>query len=116
GVSVPLTVIPQVKAGKMRMLAVTTGKRAKFLPDVPTVMEAGVPNYEWSQWVGAFAPAKTPQAIVQKLGVEFARAAKLPDVIEKLERGKLVVGSTPEELRDLVAREVPAWRKIVQDS
>ncbi len=116
GVSVPLTVLPQAKAGKMRMLAVTTGERVKFMADVPTVMEEGVPNYEWSQWVGVFAPVKVSPVIIEKLGVEFARAARLPDVIQALERGKLVVGSTPEELRRLVAREVPAWRKIVQDS
>jgi tripartite-type tricarboxylate transporter receptor subunit TctC len=116
GVSVPLTVLPQVKAGKMRMLAVTTAERVRFMPDVPTVMEQGVPNYEWSQWVGAFAPVKTPAAIIDRLGAEFARAAKLPDVVKALENGKLVVGSTPEELRKLVAREVPAWRRIVEES
>jgi len=116
GVSVPLTVLPQVKAGKMRMLAVTTGERVKFMADVPTVMEEGVPNYEWSQWVGVFAPVKVSRDIIEKLGAEFARAARLPDVVQALERGKLVVGSTPEELRRLVAREVPAWRKIVQES
>jgi len=116
GVTVPLTIGPHAKAGKAKILAVTTGERVKFLPDVPTVMEEGIPNYEWSQWVGAFAPARTPKGIVDKLGAEFARAARLPDVVQKLENGKLVVGSTPEELRKLVAREVPAWRKIVQEA
>ena len=112
----PLSSLPYVKSGKLRLLALTTGERARIFPDVPTLIEEGIPGYEWSQWVAVFAPAKTPAAIVNKLGAEFGRIAKLPDVVQKLEQGKLVVGSTPEELRKLVAREVPAWKKIVQES
>jgi tripartite-type tricarboxylate transporter receptor subunit TctC len=111
----PLTALPLIKAGKMRALAITTGERARILPDYPTIIE-DIPGYEWSQWVGVFAPAKTPPAIVNKLGAEFGRAAKQPDVIAKLEQGKMVVGSSPDELRKLVAREVPAWRKLVQET
>jgi len=111
----PLTALPHVKSGKMRALAITTGERARILPDYGTISE-DIPGYEWSQWVAVFAPAKTPAAIVAKLGAEYGRAAKQPDVVQKLEQGKMVVGSTPEELRKLVAREVPAWRKIVQET
>jgi len=116
GVTPPLTAIPHIKSGKVRVLGVTTSERVKFMPEYPTVIEEGVPGYEWSQWVAVFAPGKTPPAIVNKLGAEFGKAAKLPDVIQKLEQGKLVVGSTPEQLRRLVAREVLAWRKVVQDT
>jgi tripartite-type tricarboxylate transporter receptor subunit TctC len=112
----PLTALPYVKSGKLKALAITTGERVRILPDYPTIAEEGIPGYEWSQWVGVFAPARTPAAIVNKLGAEFGKAAKQPDVIQKLEQGKIVVGSTPEELRRLVAREVPAWRKIVQET
>jgi tripartite-type tricarboxylate transporter receptor subunit TctC len=112
----PLTALPYVKSGKLKALAITTGERVRILPDYPTIVEEGIPGYEWSQWVGVFAPARTPAAIVNKLGAEFGKAAKQPDVIQKLEQGKVVVGSTPEELRRLVAREVPAWKKIIQDT
>lgn len=111
----PLTALPLIKAGKMRALAVTTDTRARILPDYPSIAET-VPGYGWSQWVGVFAPAKTPAAIVNKLGTEFGKAAKQPDVIQKLEQGKMVVGSMPDELRKLVAREVPAWKKLVQQT
>lgn len=108
----PLTALPLIKAGKMKALAVTTGERARILPDYAPLID-DIPGYEWSQWVGVFAPIKTPAAIVAKLGVEFGKAARQPDVIAKLEQGKMVVGSTPEELRKLVAREAPAWKKLV---
>ncbi len=108
----PLTALPLMKAGKMRALAVTTEERARILPDYAPIAD-DIPGYAWSQWVGVFAPVKTPAAIIAKLGVEFGRAAKQPDVIAKLEQGKMVVGSTPEELRKLVAREAPAWKRLV---
>ncbi len=111
----PLTALPYVKSGKIKALAVTTGERARILPDYAPAID-DIPGYEWSQWVGVFAPAKTPPAIVAKLGVEFGKAAKQPDVIAKLEQGKMVVGSTPDELRKLVAREVPAWKKLVVET
>ena len=90
-------------------------QRVHILPDYPAMADT-VPGYAWSQWVGYFAPAKTPPAIVNKLSAEIARAAKLPDLIQKLEQGKVVVGSSPEELRRLLAREVPAWKKVAEET
>ena len=115
-VAPPLIVLPHVKSGKVRALAVTTADRVSFLPDLPSLQEEGVPNCDWANWVAAFAPARTPAAIVNKLGAEFSRIVKLPDIVQKLGQGKVMVGSTPEELRKLVAREVPAWKKIVLEN
>src|SRR5262249_56702089 len=76
--------LAHVKAGKLRALAVTSAKRAAPLPDVPTMIEGGVPDYEATAWFGYFAPAGTPREIVDRLNAEIARALAAPDVRERL--------------------------------
>ena len=81
-----LTVLPQVKAGALKMLAVSTGKRWPSVPDVPTLAESGVPGYDYSSWVGMLAPARTPGAIVNRLWNESAKAARSEEMRKKLEQ------------------------------
>jgi tripartite-type tricarboxylate transporter receptor subunit TctC len=107
--------LPQIQAGKFRAIAVTTTKRAGVLPDVPTVQEAGVPDYDVSVWYGVFAAAGTPAPIVQKLNAEFIRAMNVPDVKKVIESsGYQVVGSTPAQLDAHVRSEIARWGTVVK--
>ena len=107
--------LPQIQAGKFRAIAVTTASRAAVLPNVPTVIEAGVPGFDVSVWYGVFAAAGTPQPIVQKLNAEFIRAMNVPEVKKQIESsGYQVVGSTPAELDAHVRAEIPRWAKVVK--
>jgi tripartite-type tricarboxylate transporter receptor subunit TctC len=106
--------MPHVKAGKLRVVAVGTLHRLPILPDVPTVAEQGYPGYESSQWYGLNAPAGTPQAIIDRLAHEAARAAKSPAVLKQLEPDSaLAVGSTPKEYADFIALEQKRWKEVV---
>ena len=105
------------KSGKLRALAVTTGRRSPAVPDLPTLAEAGVPNYESSTWHAWFAPAGTPASIIEKLNVELARAAKSPDVISRLAPdGAQPIGSSPEQLRHFIVSDIARWRRVVKEA
>ncbi len=111
-----LSTIPPVKAGKLRALGISTLQRSKTMPALPTLDEQGVAGYEVSTFHGWAAPAGTPPAIINKLAAELVKVAKMPEIAEKLaEDGSEPVGSTPEQLRQLIAREVARWRKLVKD-
>ena len=112
-----LSSLQYAKSGKLRALAVTTAKRSPAVPELPTVAEAGVPGYESSTWHAWFAPAGTPQPIVDKLSAELAKAAKAPDVIGRLAPdGAQPIGSTPERLRQFVVSDIARWRRVVKDA
>nr|WP_145549576.1 tripartite tricarboxylate transporter substrate binding protein [Variovorax boronicumulans] len=105
----------QIKAGKLRALAVTTPKRLPAFPDVPTVAEAGLPGYETSTWGGLLAPAGTPKATVQKLALETTRILALPDVRERmLAAGVEPVGGTPEQFAAFIGSEMVKWGKVAK--
>ena len=109
--------LPQVKAGKIRALAVTPTKRSPALPDVPTIAEAGVPGYVSSAWFGLVAPRATPKEIVAKLSAETARILQLPDVAPKLaEQGAEPVGSTPEQFDKHIRTEIAKWAKVIKEA
>lgn len=110
-----LNTLPHVKSGKLRAIAVSSRERSAALPQLPTVSESGVPGYDVTGWYGWVAPAGTPPAIVSLLNRELAKAVKLPDVSRALaEVGAEPVGSTPAQFQQLIAEEVPRWRKIVK--
>ena len=109
--------VPQVKAGKVRPIAVTSAQRSPALPDVPTVNEQGFSGFDDLTWIGFFAPAGTPSEVVHRLNGEINRALELPDVREKL--GQLGFESrrnTPAEFGDFIKQEVPKWAQAVKES
>jgi tripartite-type tricarboxylate transporter receptor subunit TctC len=109
--------IPQIKAGKLRALGVTTARRSSALPDVPTIAEAGLPGYEMSAWIGLIAPAGTPDLIVQKLQIEIARIVNSPDVVEALRpQGLELVSTSSEEFSALIRKEMPAYAKLFREA
>jgi len=110
--------LPLLQSGKLKLLAVTAGKRIALSPNTPTMIEAGVPGFEMSSWQAIYAPKGTPKPIVQRLHAEIAKALKMPDVQAKLggQLGMELVGGTPEELSALMAREIPRWAALVKKS
>jgi tripartite-type tricarboxylate transporter receptor subunit TctC len=110
-----LIMLPQVKAGKIRALAVTSLQRHPLLPDVPTVAESGYPGFEALSWQGMFAPAGTPPAILAKLNAELVKAINAPDMKEYFaSQGFFVGGNSPAEFRAFVDKEIPKWAQIVK--
>ena len=106
-----------VQAGRVRALAVTSGTRFSGLAQLPTIAEAGVPGYAYTNWYGLLAPAGTPRASVSKLHAEVARILHLPDVKERLSaEGALVVASTPDEFAAFLKREMAQFAKVVKAS
>jgi tripartite-type tricarboxylate transporter receptor subunit TctC len=109
-----ISALPLVKAGRVRAIAVTSAKRAKALPDLPSVAESGVPGYDMVGWFGMFAPVGTPKTIVEKLSAEARRGLHQPDFAARAEaQGTEIVGSSPGELAKLVKAELETWRKVV---
>jgi tripartite-type tricarboxylate transporter receptor subunit TctC len=108
---------PQVKAGKIRALAVSSRTRSSVLPDVPTMAEAGVAGYEAGSWYGILVPAGTPRDVVQRLNAEVVRAVKQPDVRERLaSEGADPIGSTPEEFAAHIKVEMTRLGKVIRDA
>ena len=107
--------LPHVKTGRLRVIAVGTAKRLASLPDVPTVAEQGYPGFETSQWYGLNAPARTPEAVIQRLAEEAARAARSPLMLERLAADDAeAVGSTPAQYAAFIKREQERWSKVVR--
>jgi len=108
---------PFIKAGKMRPLAIASARRSAALPDVPTMIEAGVPGFEATTWFAIFAPAHTPRPVVDKLNVEIVKVLRAPDMRERLTGlGCEVVGNKPEELAAFLKSEIAKWSKVVRES
>ncbi len=112
------SILPHVKAGRLRALAMTGKKRSASLPDLPTVAEAaGVPDYEVSSWIGVVVPAATPKSIIAKLHGELTRIIQLPDVKERLAAIDFEpVGNAPDEFAAFIKKEVVKWAKVVKES
>ena len=110
-----LTVQPQVKAGKLRALAVGSARRAPSFPEVPTVAESGFPGFSAENWYGVYAPAGTPRDIVMKLNTEIIKALNLPDVKERFaSQGAELIGNTPEQHAGFLKTEMDKWEKIAK--
>jgi tripartite-type tricarboxylate transporter receptor subunit TctC len=109
-----LSVKQHIESGKVRPLAVTTAKRSAAFPDLPTIAEAGVPGFDATTWHGLFAPAGTPQEIVNRLNTEVNRILQMPDVLKLLESmGADIKGGTSKELADHVQSEIAKWAKVI---
>ncbi len=110
--------LPHIKSGRLRALAVSSAQRIATLPDVPTVAETGVPGaagFEADQWYGVVAPAGTPSAVVANLNAEINKALALPDVAAQLAvEGALPMAGTPAAFGQLIAREIPRWAEVVK--
>jgi tripartite-type tricarboxylate transporter receptor subunit TctC len=110
-------VVPQVKEGKLRALAVTTPKRSPALPDVPTLAEAGLPDQEADTMQGILVPAGTPKAIIDLLHSEIVKVMALPDVKERMAvLGFEPVANMPEEFAARIKAEIPKWGKVIRDA
>ncbi len=109
--------LPQVKAGKIRALGVSTAKRSPAVPDLPTIAESGVAGYNSGSWFGLVAPTNTPKAVVDKLATETQRILKLPDVNERLSSlGAEPVGDRPEQFAAFIKSEIAKWAKVIKDA
>jgi len=107
--------MPHVKAGKLRVIGVGSPQRLPSIPDAPTIAEQGFAGFETSQWYGLSAPAKTPEAVIKRLALEAAKAAKSPAVAERFKADDAeAIGSTPQEYADFVAREQARWKEVIQ--
>ena len=107
--------LPHVKSGKLRVIAVGAPQRLSILPDVATVAEQGYPGFETTQWYGLNAPAKTPAAIIKRLADEAAKAARHPSVAERFAVDNAeAVGSTPQEYAAFIASEQARWSDVVR--
>ena len=103
-----------IKAGRLRALAVTSGKRSTALPEAPTIAESGYPKFDASGWFAVFAPAKTPRPIIGKLADDFRAVLKLAEVQQGLAaQGAVAAGSSPEELGAWLRSEVERWRQVL---
>lgn len=108
-------VVSQVKAGRLRALAVTSRTRLPVLPDIPSTLELGHPELESAAWIGLMAPAKTPAPIIERVYGETAKALKAPQVIEKLQQqGYEVVASTPADFRSFIGQETEKWTDVIK--
>lgn len=111
-----VAVLPQVKAGRLRAIAVTSGKRTEAAPEVPTVAEAGFKDYEISSWFGFFVPASTPAAVVDVIHRETVKVLKQPAVLERLAKeGAEPGGSSPADFRNFVRSEYDKYARLVKE-
>lgn len=108
-------VMPHVKSGRLRALAVSSSRRMAAFPDVPTVAESGYPGFEADQWYGVVAPAGTPAELVTRLNLAINKILALPEVAQQLAgEGAEPVQATPQVFAELIAREIPRWREVVR--
>ena len=113
-----ITSVPQIRAGKLHAFAVSSGKRASSLPEVPTMQEAGIKGFDISQWQGFLAPAGTPKAIIERLNAETIRAMHAPDVVERIavQGGNEIVTGTPEEFAALIKSDLQAYARLIRNA
>ncbi len=111
----PAGVVPHIGAGKLRAIAVTSARRSLGMPNLPTVIETGLPGYDVTSWNGVLAPAGTPPDILSRLNAEFVKAVRAPDLRDKLlVQGFEPVGSTSEEFAEHIRSESAKWGKVVK--
>ena len=111
------TVLPLVREGKLRALAVTSLRRSPVVPELPTIAESGYPGFEVTTWFGLLAPARTPATIVRKLHLETVKALAPPDVRARLaDLGMEGIGNSPDEFAAIIKSEIPKWAKVIKEA
>ena len=106
---------PHVRSGKMRALAVTGKSRSQLMPEVPTIAEAAVPGFSSVGWYGIIAPAKTPDAVIEKLHQTLTKTLESADVRQRLiAMGNEPVGTGPKEFDAFIKEEIPRWSKVIR--
>ena len=109
--------ITQIRGGKLRALATTGPKRSATLPDLPTMIESGLPGYESTAWIGLAMPAGTPKEIIARMNAEGQKATKSPDFIKRMnDLGYDIVGGTAEQMSSMIQDEVRRWGPVVKAS
>lgn len=109
--------LPQLKAGKMKAIAVTGTQRSVLFPSIPTVAESGVPGYEVNVWFGMQLPGGTPKPLVERMNRDIVRVLKEPDIIKRFrEQGVEVIASSPAAFSQLVQSEVVKWTQVIRDA
>jgi tripartite-type tricarboxylate transporter receptor subunit TctC len=112
-----VAVLPLAQAGKVRALAVTSAKRSALAPELPTMIESGVPGFEVTGWYGLAAPAGTPKAIVERLNAETNRALQSPEIVEQFRvQGFEPIGGTPGQMNAQIRSDTAQWTKIIRDA
>jgi tripartite-type tricarboxylate transporter receptor subunit TctC len=116
-ISSMLATLPHVRSGKLKIIALTTAKRAEAIPEVPTIAESGVPGYDAALWYGILAPARTPDAIIKRMNAELGTALRNPDVVEKLSTQAVEPHHTaPEQFAALIRSDLEKWSKVIRAS
>ena len=109
----PVSVLPHIKAGRLRALAVTSPKRSPVAPEIPTMAESGYPDIDAVAWHGILAPAKTPPDIIKKLNTEIVKALQDPSVKSLLDNQAMqVVGDTPEQFAAFLRKDAATWKAV----
>ena len=113
----PSVVLPAVREGKLRALAVTSPRRSSTVAELPTIAESGFPSFEVTSWNGLFAPAATPATIVRKLHLETVKVLALAEVSARFaELGLETIGNSPDEFARIIKTETPKWAKLIDES
>ncbi|HEV8517896.1 MAG TPA: tripartite tricarboxylate transporter substrate binding protein [Burkholderiales bacterium] len=108
---------PQVKAGRLRGIAVASAKRLTLLPELPSIAEAGVPGYESTTWFGPLAPAKTPKDIIVKINTQLMQTLQSPDVRERFAaEGIEALGGTPDQFAEYIRSEIARWGRVIKEA
>jgi tripartite-type tricarboxylate transporter receptor subunit TctC len=115
--SPPVVAMPQMKAGRVRALGVSTKARLAAMPEVPTIAEAGLPGFDVAGWNGILAPAKTPRAVIERLHAEIAQVVRSPEIVsEAAAQGIEAIGNTPEEFARVIRADMQKWAKLMQNT
>ena len=109
------TILPHVRAGRVRALGVTSLKRSPIAPEVLTFDEAGIPGYEMTNWMGYAFPARTPRDLVLRLNAEINRVLLSPSMMKAIvERGSIPIGGTPEQFAEHISKETEKWGRVIK--
>jgi tripartite-type tricarboxylate transporter receptor subunit TctC len=117
GFQTALSALPAMQTGRLKALAVAANNRLQQLPAIPTMAEAGFPDFEVSSWNGLLAPARTPEAVISRLHTELARIVGMPDIRERFAaQAAEAVGSSPGQFRDYIAAEIKRWAEVARSA